>query len=204
MDSQTTQPTIVDQAAGIAHHAGRLAARTRHQVVVATVQVPVQPQVGARNQIIVGIAEARRARLRAVARVGAAQAGRKVGDDQRLVPAPSRRALRFELRIRDARFITAGVVETGRHPAPRLTGSGSPGASGGGIGLPSFLHEIQNLLHDVLARLVDVLLERHLAVDEGLLVLPPYDGNFELAKCIVEFAEQLVSLGHSDTSLRGE
>ena len=57
-----------------------------HAVVVAAVQVAVQPEVGARNQVVVGVAEARRAAALAVARVGAAQARREVSDGDGPLP----------------------------------------------------------------------------------------------------------------------
>ena len=50
----------------------------------------VQPDVGERQQVVVGVAEARRAAARAVARVGALHARREVGDDDGAVPAAAR------------------------------------------------------------------------------------------------------------------
>jgi hypothetical protein len=60
------------------------------RVVVPAVQVAVQPQVGARDQVVVGVAEAGRAGLAAIARVGAAQAGREVRDHHGAIPAARR------------------------------------------------------------------------------------------------------------------
>ena len=55
------------QAARVADHAHRRLASTRQRVLVAAVQVAVQPQVGAGNEVVVGVAEAGRAGLPAVA-----------------------------------------------------------------------------------------------------------------------------------------
>ncbi len=60
----------------------------------------VDPQVGARDQVVVRVAEAGRRRLRAVARVGAAQAGREMRDRHGLVPTPRRRLLQRALQPR--------------------------------------------------------------------------------------------------------
>ena len=53
-------------------------------------QVAVDPEVGAPDQVVVGVAEARRSAPLAIARVGTAQAGRKVGDDDGALPAGGR------------------------------------------------------------------------------------------------------------------
>src|SRR5262249_59547555 len=82
---------LARQAARLAN-APRAARGVLVPVVVPAVQVAVQPDVGQRQQVIVRIAEARGARLRAEAWVGAAQAGREVGDHQCRVNIRARRA----------------------------------------------------------------------------------------------------------------
>src|SRR5688572_13854083 len=69
---------LVGQAARLADHACRSAVGMCHRVVMAAVQVAVQPQGGTGQQPVVGVAEAGRAALLAVARVGTAQARREV------------------------------------------------------------------------------------------------------------------------------
>ena len=58
----------------------------RHAVVVPAVQVAVNPQIGVRQQIVIGVAKTGRARLFAVARIGAAKAWSKVGNRYGVVP----------------------------------------------------------------------------------------------------------------------
>ena len=81
-------------------------------------QVAVQPEVGARQQVVVGVAEARRAAARAVARVGALHARREMGDDDGPVPAVARPLqLGFEPGAAGER-LGAHRVDVERPPAP--------------------------------------------------------------------------------------
>ncbi len=77
---------LAGMAACIADHA-RLAMRMGHAVVMAAVQVPMQPEVGQGQQLVIGVAKARRAGLLAIARVATQQAGPVMGDGHRGMPA---------------------------------------------------------------------------------------------------------------------
>src|SRR6185503_6481359 len=56
---ETRALALALQPAGVANHTGRLARQTRHAVVVAAMQMAVQPHVSARDQIVVVVAERR-------------------------------------------------------------------------------------------------------------------------------------------------
>ena len=74
------------QAQGVAHHAHGPAPGALHAVVVAAMQVAVEPEIGPLDEVVVGIAEAGGAGLPAVTRIGAAQARTEVSDHHRLIP----------------------------------------------------------------------------------------------------------------------
>src|SRR5439155_11363122 len=74
-------------AARVADDAHRRAVAARYAVVVAAVHMAVDPQIGAWQQIVVGVAKTRGAGLVAEARIAAAQARPVVGDDDGRVPA---------------------------------------------------------------------------------------------------------------------
>ena len=72
----------------VGHHAALprapIGEGTAHAVVTGCMQVAVDPELGERQQVVERIAKAGRAGRQAVARIGTAQAGRKVGDDDGL------------------------------------------------------------------------------------------------------------------------
>jgi hypothetical protein len=89
----TATLALVGQTPRLADHAAGAPTGALDQVVVPAVQVAVQPEVGQRQQVVVGIAEAGRAGLLAEARVGAAQAGREVRHHHGGVPVAAARQL---------------------------------------------------------------------------------------------------------------
>src|SRR5688500_7512949 len=64
--------------------------RMRHLIVVPAVQMAMQPEVGQRQQRVVGIAEARGAGLRAITRIGTAKTRSEVRHRHRRVPCAVR------------------------------------------------------------------------------------------------------------------
>ena len=107
-------------AARVADDPGR-AAGARDRVVVAQCRWPWIHRSARGDQVVVGVAEAGGAAARAVARVGAPQAGREVGDDDGRVPAAARpHQLGFEPGAAGQRLVAdrLGVERRGRRASP--------------------------------------------------------------------------------------
>lgn len=126
----TRRLALAAMTAGIAQDAGAAARRMADAVVVAAMQVTVDPEVHAGHQRLVVVAKAGRAWLLAVARVGTLQAGREVGDDDGGV-GRLRRCTRqgllepgpvLEAEAADGVGIEGLAVEPGVHDALEIAG----------------------------------------------------------------------------------